>query len=239
MGLAACSNAEKLPTSNFSGPAGLVVAGPSRNQVFVANSGFDAVQVVNLDPALPNIDMAMAPARYFPLFIPTGPNPTDLAVTPDGGHVYVLDMLLGAVRMIDATTLQVVPLTNAIDGYSVALSPLDGLFDTMVASPSACSVSGLAAGSQCLGRIYLGSQALGQLAVVDAVAAADATISLHNRGWVSAGGIPGRIAVTATNTGDRLFVTDLASSNTTQIDVINGKPTVVTQIGRRRARGCS
>ena len=229
MGLVACSNAEKLPTSSFSGPAGLVVAGTDHARVFVANSGFDAVQVVELDPQLPNIDMAMAPARYFPLFIPTGPNPTDMAATPDGAYVFVLDTLLGAVRMIDATTLNLVSLANAIDDYSVALAPLDGIFDGMMASPSSCSAAGVP-GGHCVGRIYLASQALGQLAVVDAVAAADATLSLHQRGWIPAGGVPGRIAVTATSGGDRLFVTDLASTHVNQIDFVDGQASVAAQV---------
>ena len=227
--IAGCSNAEKLPTSSFSGPAGLVAAGTDHARVFVANSGFDAVQVVDLDPQLPNIDMAMAPAKFFPLFIPTGPNPTDLAATPDGAYVFVLDTLLGAVRMIDATTLNLVPIADAIDDFSVVLAPIDSLFDTMVASQSTCSAAGVP-GGRCVGRIYLGSQALGQLAIVDAVAAADSTLSLHSRGWVPAAGVPGRIAVAAIEGGDRLFVTDLASANVNQIDVVNGQAHMAAQV---------
>src|SRR4051794_36484678 len=67
-----CTPPEKVPLATFGGPSGLAVAGPLWDQLFIANTSEDTVQVVKLTGALKDLDFVPSDTRYFPLRIPAG-----------------------------------------------------------------------------------------------------------------------------------------------------------------------
>ncbi|RYF03018.1 MAG: hypothetical protein EOO40_12670, partial [Deltaproteobacteria bacterium] len=103
---AACQPAEKLPNAYFAAPAGMAVAGTHFDHLFVANAGADALHVIALSDNMADIDLVPSPARYFPLEVPVGSNPSDVAATPDGRFVFVLDDIDSTLQVVDADTFR-------------------------------------------------------------------------------------------------------------------------------------
>ena len=115
--LAACAKTTPVLSPSFSTPTGLATArfylNPDKanacdlqdsnwhDGLFVANSGEDAVQLLELGSDLSKLDFVYSPANYFPLRIPAGPGPTDLAGSYDGRFVVVLDTITESLRLID------------------------------------------------------------------------------------------------------------------------------------------
>jgi hypothetical protein len=214
-----CSESTRVPNVEFSGPGGLVVAGSNFDHLFIANTGTDAVQVARLTPALRDVDMVPAPARYFPLHIPAGPNPTELAATHDGRYVLALDIIDNTLRVIDGDTMTLV--LDTARGVTPApllklpLNPREGLPAGMAGSPLPCDREG------CLGRAYVAMRAAGTILTVDVLESASKTLSLDVSRLYPVGGAPLRLAAHPTEA--LLYMTDAASPELVQLDLTTGK----------------
>ena len=211
---AGCTPAAKQTTSDFAGPSGMVLAGSKFNYVFVANSGVDAVQVINVTPALKDVDLVPGPVRYFPRYIPAGPNPTELAATVDGRFVLILDLVTGSLRLIDADKLALVRDSTG-QPVDMPLGPSNAQPGAMVGASVACLDNGT---GTCLGRFYITLRGLGHVAVVDVRQAAGdgQTPTLSVTDWIPVGGEPLRLATVPGQ--DVFFVTDAARSSVLRVD---------------------
>ena len=94
-----------------------VVADPAGRRAFVASGGGDVVTVVDLerlagwlekaDPATRReaiYDLSLSP-EYVIARIPTGRNPQHLALSPDGGTLFVAERLADSILVVDAKSL--------------------------------------------------------------------------------------------------------------------------------------
>ena len=112
-----CSTAATEIDANFDMPTGLTVAGTTGQRLFIANSGEAALQVIELGEDLASLDPVEGPSFYFPLRIPGGPAPEEIASTEDGRFVVVLNWVTNKLHIIDADTLD-----NAfMDGVEVEI----------------------------------------------------------------------------------------------------------------------
>ena len=109
------------PNLYFADPYGLAFS-PDGHRLYLSSSGVDYVTVVNIDKVYDLLqvqngkfglsdEMIRLNARHLALSseyvvarIPTGSNPKDLVVSPDGQWVYVANRLSDAVEVIDAKT---------------------------------------------------------------------------------------------------------------------------------------
>lgn len=214
--LCACQATERLPTTFFSGPVGLALAGNELNYLFVANSGADTLQVVQIPSALEQADMVPAPARYFPLNIPTGPNPTDIAATADGHYVFVLDALTSTVELVDAQTFRHV---QTADGQflKLALGERTAQPTAMIGALGTCTPSEENATTTCLGRAYVGLRTLQSVAAIDVRQDSQGTLSLQIDRIYSLGAAPMRMALHPNQT--TLFVTDADSADLLRLEL--------------------
>ncbi len=102
----------------FADPSG-VVADPTGRRAFIASGGSDVVTVVDLkklgawleaaDPATRReavYDISLSP-EYVTARIPTGRNPKQLAISPDGGTLFVAERLADSILVVDARSLGV------------------------------------------------------------------------------------------------------------------------------------
>jgi YVTN family beta-propeller protein len=102
----------------FADPSGIAVD-PTGRRAFVASGGSDVVTVVDLerlaawlakaDPATKReaiYDMSLAP-EYVTARIPTQRNPRQLALSPDGGTLFVAERLADSILVVDAKSLAV------------------------------------------------------------------------------------------------------------------------------------
>ena len=100
----------------FADPSGIVVD-PAGRRAFVASGGGDVVTVVDLerlagwlekaDPAAKReavYDMSLAP-EYVTARIPTERNPKQLALSPDGGTLFVAERLADSILVVDAKSV--------------------------------------------------------------------------------------------------------------------------------------
>ena len=155
----ACSSTPPPAGAALSTPWGLTVSGIEKPRVFISNNGQDSVNAVNLANDLQALVFQESPAQYFPLRIPTGPAPADLAAPPGGEVVVVLDLLPPSLRLIDADTLRIVrdasgaPLVQRLGGLGSTPS-------AMVASPLKCA-------PPCVGHVYVALAGLGQIVEVE------------------------------------------------------------------------
>jgi YVTN family beta-propeller protein len=93
-----------------------VVLSPDGRRAFVSHAGADVVSVIDvpalraLAAAIPDDSLARyandlsASRQYVVARIPTGPNPMGLAVSADGGTLYVAERVADQIRMIDVAT---------------------------------------------------------------------------------------------------------------------------------------
>ena len=218
-----CSAIEPTPTSFFAGPGGMVQAGSSGQYVFVANASVDALHVIKLAPSMVDVDLVPGPARYFPLYIPAGPHPTELAATPSGAYVFVLDAVTAALTVVDADTLR-----TAVDAAGKPLyarvGPANGAPGSMVASPNVnCASAATVAGSTCLGRVYVALRDLGEIAVVDLLRdpGANGALQVQVTDVVDVGGAPLRLAVHPDR--EVLFATDALAPHVVRINLEGGR----------------
>ncbi|HET6346063.1 MAG TPA: hypothetical protein VFH51_14095, partial [Myxococcota bacterium] len=215
----ACSESTRVPNVEFSGPGGMVVAGTNFDHLFVANTGTDAVQVARLTRELRDVDMVPAPARYFPLHIPAGPNPTELAATHDGRYVLALDIIDNTLRVIDGDAMRLVLDTRR--GVTPApllklpLNPREGLPAGMAGSPLPCDRAG------CLGRAFIAMRAAGTILAVDVLEPAAGSVALEVSRIYPVGGAPLRLAAHPTEA--LLYMTDAASPELVQLNLTTGK----------------
>jgi YVTN family beta-propeller protein len=103
----------------FADPSGVAVDDRG-GRAYVAAGGADCVSVVDLRRveelvaegstagAGPFADDLGASAQYVVGRVPTGPNPRELALSPDGARLYVCERLSDSIAVVDTGTLEVV-----------------------------------------------------------------------------------------------------------------------------------
>lgn len=215
--LLSCGRAQKAPNTSFSGPTGMALAGRAFDKVYVANTGSDTLQVLSLQPDMRRIDFVPSPARYFPLNIPGGPNPQEVAATTDGRFVFVLDKITSTVRLIDADAVALVQGQDHTP-VSLPLGASDVEASALVASPWACAPSDGTTSSVCLGRAYVGLRRLNAVAAIDVrQALSDGSLSLVVDSTVALGAAPVRMA--AHPTTEVLFITDAQAPQLLRINL--------------------
>lgn len=207
---AACGEPERSVDAAFAGPVGMTLAGPNRDELFIANSEDDALQVVLLTQDLADLALVESEAIYFPLRIPAGGRPTRLAATPDGRFVFVLDEVSYEVRLVDAIAHAPVSSDTAI--LALPAGPLGARATDMIAAPNGCA-------APCIGRVYVTLAGRGEVLPVDLVEDT-AGLSLVPGAALVVGGAPARIAATAD--GRFLFVTDSVAPELVRVDVAQG-----------------
>lgn len=184
----------------------MALAGEHFEHLFVANTGKDAVQVVQMAPRIAQVDSISSPARYFPLNIPVGPSPSELAATADGRFVLSLDSIDNRIQLIDAHALARV---RDAQGHIVSLQ-LGGPGSepsAMLGAQKACTPSESAPTSACVGRVYVAMRALGVVAVVDVrQSLSDQSLSFKVDRSYAVGGAPLRMAIDPDE--QALFMTD-------------------------------
>lgn len=102
----------------FADPSG-IVADPSGGQAFVASAGSDVITVLDLErlsawlahadssaKEAAIFDLSLAP-EYVTARIPTGRNPKQLAMSPNGATLVVAERLADSILMVDVKTLKV------------------------------------------------------------------------------------------------------------------------------------
>lgn len=104
-------------------PYGVIVH-PYRNEVYVASSAANVVDVIRLYPILRNLQSRVV------MRIPVGPHPRGLALSADGTRLYVTHFLSGTVSVIDTSSYQVVQeIATGLDSnmaQKIAIHPFDG-----------------------------------------------------------------------------------------------------------------
>jgi hypothetical protein len=141
LGALACAQAETRLDANFRGSSGIAVA---NKRLFVANGGEDSLQVLALGDKLADVAFVRGPVQFFPLRIPTGANPGQLAASADGKSIIVAE-LQGRLRTVDSETLRSVstvrisggPIVDLIEDAVACVPPCAGRF--LVAADAAVS----------------------------------------------------------------------------------------------------
>lgn len=216
--LTSCAPAEPLPAAFFSAPGGMALAGRAFDRLFVANTGKDTLQMVQLAPKMMQVDTVAGAARYFPLNIPVGPSPSEIAATADGRYVLSLDSINDAVQLIDATNMARVR-DAAGQVVSLALGSPGNDPTTMLGAQQACTPSEKAPASDCLGRAYVAMRALGAIAVVDVRQShSDQSVFLQIDRMAVVGGSPMRLATDLNETA--LFITDAQAPELVRLSLV-------------------
>ncbi len=218
LAVTACEEAEIIIGASLSSPMGLAVA---NKRLFVANHAEDALLVLDVAGGLESVQYSESPSRYFPVRIPAGSGPTDLAATADGRFVVVLDVYGEALRLVDAgsksTSTPVLVREAPADLESpileVSVGPPGSRPSTLVASPAACELD------DCAGRVFVALA--GQGAIVSwLVLTGEAGSRIELERVYSVGGEPARLSVSPN--GLLIFATDLASPELLRIDRLTG-----------------
>ncbi|MBI3178506.1 MAG: hypothetical protein HYZ27_02520, partial [Deltaproteobacteria bacterium] len=214
----ACEEPPIVIGASLASPMGLAAA---NRYLFIANHDEDALQVLDLSGGLESIQFVESPSRYFPVRIPAGSGPTDLAATANGRFVVVLDVYSEALRLVDAgkRTSDSPILVRTEPGnlespiLEVAVGPPGSRPTTLVASPAACELS------DCAGRVFVALA--GQGAVVSFVVLANSPgPRLEVERVYAVGGEPVRLSVSPN--GLLVFATDLSAPDLLRIDRITG-----------------
>jgi hypothetical protein len=224
---AACQPAEKLPNAYFAAPAGMAVAGTHFDHLFVANAGADALHVIALSQNMADIDLVPSPARYFPLEVPVGSNPSDVAATPDGRFVFVLDDIDSTLQVVDADTFRRARGADG-QGLTAIVTIEDAGATAMVASPVPCVAAEADATTQCIGRAYVAARQASKVVPWDLREAADGSLSLVSGAPIAINGKPLRMAVDAN--AQALFVTDASSPNLLRVPLTSAGGSVTASV---------
>lgn len=196
----------------FRVPSGLALAGPAESRyLFVANSNEDSLQVVELGANASQVRLVDSPAQYFPLRIPAGPEPTDLAATPGGAYVVVLNPTIRSVRVVDTETLRRVRTADG-DAFVGQVGAPDSQPAALVADPSECD-------EPCLGRFYVALRRQGRIAHF-ALERDGETLSWRALENYDVGGSPNALAVHPD--GSTVFAADVAQNAVLRLTLSDG-----------------
>jgi hypothetical protein len=217
----ACSSTSTQGTAAFSAPLGLAVAGTDHDRLFIANSGEDSIQVGTLGTTLSAFKLMRSEAITFPLRIPAGPNPQQLAATPDGRFVLVLDGVGEELQLIDAVNLVPARYTSDGDVISIPVGAPGSSPSALVASPAACA-------APCVGAFFVALEGSGEVVRLEVQDVAGA-ISLVATQTYHVGGTPATLAVHPTQ--PFLFVGDGMESKVARLDLTSGLVTESVDIG--------
>lgn len=106
------------PNAYYADPYGIVIH-PNGKTAFVSHSGIDMVSVIDLDAIRNLLESATEEdllryanhlglsSEYVIARIKTGSNPKGLAISPDGGSVYVVERMLDRISVIDTEKLEI------------------------------------------------------------------------------------------------------------------------------------
>ncbi len=103
----ACSDETQYTFASLATPTGLAVAtqwnsGVPTRLLVVANAGEDTLRVLTMPSKdLDDVDYVYGPVNHFPLRIPAGAGPSDLAASYRGGYVVILDLLTESLRILN------------------------------------------------------------------------------------------------------------------------------------------
>lgn len=175
--------------AKFSGPGGLAVAGVGHDRLFIANAGSGALQVLALGDEVGDLTFEESQMLYLPLEIPTGRErgyPTDLAATPDGSHVLVLDSASEAIHVIDAETLR--------NLGSWGLSEMEGV-GVIPRSSRPTMLLARACEAPCASEFLLPLRGSGQVVMVELTLQEGAVELQRTRVMEGFGGVPEQIAI--------------------------------------------
>ncbi|MBI5510128.1 MAG: hypothetical protein HY903_15330 [Deltaproteobacteria bacterium] len=234
--LGGCSQTTTTTTSSFQTPMGLAVAaapieggGYEYRRLFVSNFTEDSLQVLELGDTLADVELLYGPNNYFPLRIPAGAGPGDLAATSDGRFVVVLDLITESVRLVDAKALTLV--RDAAGG--ILELPLGGggaRPTSLIAAPVCVAGGGCkgVCGTGCeaglLGRFYVsmpGSASILAFDVVkDGAAGNTPPVVLKPSRIYDVGGEPTDLAVD--RAGTLVFASDSAAMQVLRLDLASG-----------------
>ena len=215
-GAQGCTRADAPAAAAMGGPTGLAVAGRAHDKIFVAMRGLDAVQIVDAAGPLRAVDFVRAPAQYFPLNVPVGPNPTELAASADGAYVFVVDAITSQVQAIDADAARVLTDANQAP-LRAPLGPRESQPARIAGHPWASCTPSRAGEGNCVGRAYVTLRNTGSVAAVDVRQTADGGLQLRLDRTYPVGGAPG--ALCAHPSLPVLFVADESSGEVVRLAV--------------------
>jgi len=209
-----CAESEGVLNAAYDMPTGLAIAGTDVERLFIANTGEDALQVIALGENLDTLNPVEGPSYYFPLRIPGGPAPEEIAASENGRFVVVLNWVTEKLHIIDADLLDTAR-RGGVD-VEIALGAEGQEPYRLIAVPSGCARSGFEdcagvflvslPGSGSVSELVLREDSEGPLGEVSATHAVD--------------GMPGELTVSA----DGLFAyaADTSTAHVHRIDLENG-----------------
>lgn len=100
-----CTDSEDVINATYNMPTGLAIAGTVSDRLFIVNTGDDSVQVIEMGEGLETLNPVEGPSYYFPLRIPGGPAPEEIAASENGRFVVVLNWITEKLHVIDADSL--------------------------------------------------------------------------------------------------------------------------------------
>lgn len=195
----------------LSAPVGIAVGGAANEYLYVANGAEDTLQIVRLSDGLDQLDFVRGDAPYFPLRIKAGANPTELAATPDGRFVIVLNPVTQSVRLIDAVA-QGPAKGPSGELRELALGPRGARPTALVAATAACE-------APCLGRFHVALPGLGAIGTLEVGESDGVPILSFVRTYV-VGGEP--VHVAPHPNGTTLFASDVSAQQVVRLDLETG-----------------
>lgn len=175
MVFAGCTSQSTTVDAKFDMPTGLAIAGTEQSRLFVVNTGQDAIQVIDLGDGLNTLNPVEGPSYYFPLRIPGGPAPEEVAASENGRFVAVLNWVTQKLQLIDADSLRVA----TYDGVplEIALGPSSAKPYRVISVPQACGSEEKCAGvfvvslpgTDALAEVIIREELLGPVAEVRSV----------------------------------------------------------------------
>ncbi len=257
-----CESQPVPPSVALESPAGLAVAGSDGDRLFIASRSLGAIHVLELGEGLDALNFVESAMLYFPLQLPVGIAPSDVAASDSGEVVAVLDWARQSIHVIDADLLSIADLRRLecddTNGVCTALGDDDDgswltavdLNDWPGEGPTGASGAVSAAPSHIVSRPgACGEHCVAEFAVSLAGSGSIAFLRIFNRDSQddSAAGVAGfDFDLTAVGTGGHpsalafspdgrfVFAIDAASNEVIRLEMVGG---TVTESHERRALG--
>jgi len=206
----ACTEAPAILDVSLDQPGALVVAGTGTPRLFIANTGQESLQVLELVDGLEQVSFVGSQAIYFPLRIPSGPAPEEMAATEDGRFVVLLDWLTETMKVLDADSLEYAQ-AGGVD-LDVIVGPQGSHPYGLVPVPGCAEL--------CSGRFAVSLSGAGAVSVVVVNESEAGDVSVEVENVFEVGGTPGPLAASAD--GRLIFVGDTLSDEVVRLDLMSG-----------------